>query len=101
MTRKLLVVGALLALILVMGSPLLAQDARAVLRAAETAMGAANVKGPAQGWAVPASGGGNQTSPLSLLTNVSERSSPSRIRSAAQNRRALDRSGPFWGRFQI
>jgi glyoxylase-like metal-dependent hydrolase (beta-lactamase superfamily II) len=44
MTRKLLVVGALLALILVMGSPLLAQDARAVLRAAETAMGAANVK---------------------------------------------------------
>ena len=44
MTRKLLVVGALLALILVMGSPLLAQDARAVLRAAEAAMGAANVK---------------------------------------------------------
>jgi hypothetical protein len=35
------------------------------------------------------------TSPLSLHRHLSERSSPSRVRSAAQNRRALDRSGPF------
>jgi len=34
-------------------------------------------------------------SPLSLLRHLSERSSPSRVRSAAQNPRALDRSGPF------
>jgi hypothetical protein len=33
--------------------------------------------------------------PLSLLPHVPERSSPSRVRCAAQNRRALDRSGPF------
>jgi hypothetical protein len=33
--------------------------------------------------------------PLSLHLHLSERSSPSRVRSAAQNRRALDRSGPF------
>jgi hypothetical protein len=35
------------------------------------------------------------TSPLSLHPHLSERSSPSRVRSAAQNPRALDRSGPF------
>ena len=35
------------------------------------------------------------TSPLSLHRHLSERSSPSRVRSAAQNPRALDRSGPF------
>jgi hypothetical protein len=34
-------------------------------------------------------------SPLSLHRHLSERSSPSRVRSAAQNPRALDRSGPF------
>jgi hypothetical protein len=34
-------------------------------------------------------------SPLSLHRYVPERSSPSRDRFAAQNRRALDRSGPF------
>ena len=34
-------------------------------------------------------------SPLSLLRHLPERSSPSRVRFAAQNRRALDRSGPF------
>jgi hypothetical protein len=33
--------------------------------------------------------------PLSLLPHVPERSSPSRVRFAAQNPRALDRSGPF------
>jgi hypothetical protein len=33
--------------------------------------------------------------PLSLLPHVPERSSPSRVRFAAQNRRALDGSGPF------
>jgi hypothetical protein len=33
--------------------------------------------------------------PLSLLSHVPERSSPSRVRFAAQNRRALDGSGPF------
>ena len=35
-------------------------------------------------------------SPLSLLRHLPERSSPSRVRFAAQNRRALDRSGPFY-----
>jgi len=35
------------------------------------------------------------TSPLSLHRHLSDRSSPSRVRSAAQNRRALDYSGPF------
>jgi hypothetical protein len=35
------------------------------------------------------------TSPLSLHYHLSERSSPSRVRCAAQNPRALDRSGPF------
>ena len=54
-----------------------------------------SVEGPAQSGSVPASGGGNQTSPLSLLSSVAERSSPSRVLCAAQNRRALDRSGPF------
>jgi hypothetical protein len=34
-------------------------------------------------------------SPLSLLPQLPERSSPSRVRSAALNPRALDRSGPF------
>ncbi len=34
-------------------------------------------------------------SPLSLHRHLSERSSPSRVRYAAQNQRALDRSGPF------
>ena len=33
--------------------------------------------------------------PLSLLPHVPERSSPSRVRYAAQTRRALDCSGPF------
>jgi hypothetical protein len=33
--------------------------------------------------------------PLSLLPHVPERSSPSRVRCAAHNPRALDRSGPF------
>ena len=33
--------------------------------------------------------------PLSLLPHVPERSSPSRVRFAAQNRRALDGCGPF------
>ncbi len=35
------------------------------------------------------------TNPLSLLCHFPERSSPSRVRYAAQNQRALDRSGPF------
>jgi hypothetical protein len=35
------------------------------------------------------------TSPLSLHRHLPERSSPSRVRFAAQNPRALDRSGPF------
>ena len=34
-------------------------------------------------------------SPLSLHRHLPERSSPSRVRFAAQNQRALDRSGPF------
>ena len=34
-------------------------------------------------------------SPLSLHRHLPERSSPSRVRFAAQNRRALDRCGPF------
>lgn len=34
-------------------------------------------------------------SPLSLPRHLPERSSPSRVRSAAQNQRALDCSGPF------
>ena len=34
-------------------------------------------------------------SPLSLALQIPERSSPSRVRFAAQNRRALDCSGPF------
>jgi hypothetical protein len=34
-------------------------------------------------------------SPLSLLPHVPERSSPSRVRYAARQPRALDRSGPF------
>jgi hypothetical protein len=34
-------------------------------------------------------------SPLSLRYHLPERSSPSRVRYAAQNQRALDRSGPF------
>jgi hypothetical protein len=34
-------------------------------------------------------------SPLSLHRHLPERSSPSRVRSAAPNPRALDRSGPF------
>jgi hypothetical protein len=33
--------------------------------------------------------------PLSLHRHLPERSSPSRVRSAAQTPRALDRSGPF------
>jgi hypothetical protein len=37
----------------------------------------------------------NMTCSLSLHAHVPERSSPSRVRFAAQNRRALDRSGPF------
>jgi hypothetical protein len=34
-------------------------------------------------------------SPLSLHRHLPERSSPSRVRFAAQKQRALDRSGPF------
>jgi hypothetical protein len=34
-------------------------------------------------------------SPLSLHRHLPERSSPSRVRFVAQNRRALDHSGPF------
>ena len=34
-------------------------------------------------------------SPLSLQSHLPERSSPSRVRFATQNRRALDSSGPF------
>jgi hypothetical protein len=45
---------------------------------------------------IPARGTPPETpGPLSLLPHVPERSSPSRVRCAAQNRRALDRSGPF------
>ena len=33
--------------------------------------------------------------PLFLLSHLPERSSPSRVRFAAQKQRALDRSGPF------
>jgi DNA replication protein DnaC len=51
-----------------------------------------SVEGPAEGRSVSASGGGNQASPLSLLRDVAEPSSPSRVCSAAQNRRALDPS---------
>lgn len=41
----------------------------------------------------------NHTSPLSLLRVVAERSSPSWVRCTEQNRRALDRSGPFSASF--
>jgi hypothetical protein len=45
---------------------------------------------------IPARGTSPETpGPLSLLPHVPERSSPSRVRFAAQNPRALDRSGPF------
>jgi hypothetical protein len=45
---------------------------------------------------IPARGTPPETpGPLSLLPHVPERSSPSRVRFAAQNRRALDCSGPF------
>ena len=45
---------------------------------------------------IPARGTPPETpGPLSLLPHVPERSSPSRFRFAAQNPRALDRSGPF------
>jgi hypothetical protein len=44
MARKLCVIAVLLALIVVMGDTLRAQDARGVLQAAVRAMGAANVK---------------------------------------------------------
>ena len=58
-------------------------------------------EGAAESRPFPASPGGNQTSRLSLLRDLAERSSPSRVRCAAQNRRALDRSGPFWQHFLI
>ena len=38
---------------------------------------------------------GSPVSPLSLHDHLPERSSPSSVRFAAQNRRALDDSGPF------
>ena len=38
---------------------------------------------------------GSPASPLSLHRYLPERSSPSRVRFAAQKRRALDGSGPF------
>jgi hypothetical protein len=45
---------------------------------------------------IPARGTPPETpGPLSLLLHVPERSSPSRVRFAAQTARALDRSGPF------
>jgi hypothetical protein len=45
---------------------------------------------------IPARGTPPETpGPLSLLPHVPQRSSPSRVRFAAQNPRALDRSGPF------
>ncbi len=45
---------------------------------------------------IPARGEPPETpAPFPLPTNLSERSSPSRVRSAAQKSRALDRSGPF------
>ena len=45
---------------------------------------------------IPARGTPPETpGPLSLPPYVPERSSPSRVRFAAQNARALDRSGPF------
>jgi hypothetical protein len=45
---------------------------------------------------IPARGTPPETpGPLSLLPHVPERSSPSRVRFAAQKRRALDGSGPF------
>ncbi len=45
---------------------------------------------------IPARGTPPETpGPLSLLLHVPERSSPSRVRFAAQKPRALDRSGPF------
>ncbi len=40
-------------------------------------------------------------SPLSLPPHLPERSSPSRVRFAAQKPRALDRSGPFRKRILI
>jgi hypothetical protein len=45
---------------------------------------------------IPARGAPPETpGPLSLPPYVPERSSPSRVRSAAHKSRALDRSGPF------
>jgi hypothetical protein len=45
---------------------------------------------------IPARGTPPETpGPLSLLPQVPERPSPSRVRFAAQKRRALDRCGPF------
>jgi DNA replication protein DnaC len=53
------------------------------------------LEGATQSRSVPPSRGGNQTSPLSLIRDCRERSSLSRVRSAAQKQRALDGSGPF------
>jgi hypothetical protein len=51
---------------------------------------------PKEGWVISAAGGrSGPASPLSLTRYFAERSSPSRVRCAAQNQRALDRSGPF------
>ena len=45
---------------------------------------------------IPAGGTPPETpGPLSLVSQLSERSSPSRVRCAAQTTRALDCSGPF------
>ena len=54
------------------------------------------LKDSPQGRSVSTSGRGQRTNcPLSLTGNVAERSSPARVSFAAQNRRALARSGPF------
>jgi len=46
---------------------------------------------------LPIEGGGcdEREAPFPFCLTLGERSSPSRVRYAAQNRRALDRSGPF------
>ena len=59
--------------------------------------GELSVERPKEGWLISAGRGrSGPASPLSLPRNLAERSSPSRLRFAAQNRRGLDRSGPFY-----
>ena len=67
-------------------------EAEVFLDAAQTARGkvhGALPRNPARGTPPETPG------PLSLRLQIPERSSPSRVRSAAQNPRALDCSGPF------